>query len=239
MKDLQIGYKGIDMKVGLIGDYQESVPAHQAIPTALELAAGQVGTTVEFEWLHSNTLHQTQLQDYSALWCVPASPYENTENVLQAIKYAREENVPFLGTCGGYQHAALEFARHELGYDKADNTEINPQTTMPLISGLACKLYDEEGAIKLTQNSLIAEIYDATSISEEYFCGYGVNRDYLHIFEGTDLYVSGFVEDGDPRCLEIAANKFHLGTAFQPERSALKGSPHPLICAFLNAAKHA
>jgi len=191
------------MKVGLIGDYKESVTAHQAIPTALKLAADQIGTPVEFKWLHSNELQQSQLPDYAALWCVHASPYENTENVLQAIKFARHENVPFLGTCGGYQHAALEYVRHELGYSEAENAEINPQA----------------------------------AIREEYFCGYGVNRDYLTIFEGTDLVVSGFDDDGDPRCLEITDNKFFIGTAFQPERSALKGSAHPLICAFLNAAK--
>ena len=225
------------MKVGLIGDYKESVTAHQAIPTALELAAGQIDTPVEFEWLHSNELQQSQLLDYAALWCVPASPYENTEHVLQAIKFARQENVPFLGTCGGYQHAALEYARHELGYIEAENAEINPQAAMPLISGLVCKLYDEEGSIQLTQKSQIAEIYGASKISEEYFCGYGVNRDYLTIFEGTDLFVSGFDDDGDPRSLEITTHKFFIGTAFQPERSALKGSAHPLICAFLDAAK--
>ncbi len=225
------------MKVGLIGDYKKSVTAHQAIPTALKLAADQIGTPVEFKWLHSNELQQSQLPDYAALWCVPASPYENTENVLQAIKFARHENVPFLGTCGGYQHAALEYVRHELGYSEAENAEINPQAAMPLISGLVCKLYDEEGSIQLTQKSKMAEIYGASTIREEYFCGYGVNRDYLTIFEGTDLVVSGFDDDGDPRCLEITDNKFFIGTAFQPERSALKDSAHPLICAFLNAAK--
>ena len=145
-------------------------------------------TPVEFEWLDSNELHQSQLLDFAALWCVPASPYNDTENVLNAIKFARLQNVPFLGTCGGYQHAALEYARHELGYSEADNTEIDPQTAMPLISGLSCKLYDEEGSIQLTQKSQIAEIYGASTIHEEYFCGYGVNRDYLRIFEGTDLF---------------------------------------------------
>jgi len=146
--------------------------------------------------------------------------------------------VPFLGTCGGYQHAALEFARYELNYSEAENAEINPQTTMPLISGLACKLYDEEARINLAKNSKIAQIYGSTSISEEYFCGYGVNREYLHLFNETELDFTGFDEEGDPRSLEIRDRTFFIGTAFQPERSALKGDTHPLICAFLQASQN-
>jgi len=122
------------MKIGLIGDFQESVTAHRAIPKAVELAATQIAQTVAVTWLHTNQLHAVPLHEFSALWCVPASPYENTENVLQTINYARKQDIPFLGTCGGYQHAALEFARNELGYANAENAEINPSTTMPIIS---------------------------------------------------------------------------------------------------------
>jgi len=110
---------------------------------------------------------------------------------------------------------------------------------MPLISSLACKLYDECARIKLTENSKIAEIYGEHTISEEYYCGYGVNLEYLHIFDGTEMYFSGFDEDGDPRSLEITTNQFFIGTAFQPERSAFSGKSHPLICAYLSAAKNA
>lgn len=223
------------MKIGLIGDFQEDVTAHQAIPRALAIAANKQEKTVEYKWLHSDTLSEISLDDFDGLWCVPASPYCNTENVLQAICYARSENVPFLGTCGGYQYAALEYVRNGLNIAEADNAEVNPTTPIPLISSLVCKLYDEEARIDLKKNSQIAKIYGATSISEEYFCGYGVNREYLNIFEGSGMYFSGFDEDGDPRSLEISSNKFFIGTAFQPERSALKGTSHPLISAFLHA----
>jgi len=224
------------MRIGLIGDYQESVAAHRAIPKALELAATELAVSVEFDWLHSNELSGISLNDYVALWCVPASPYQDNESVLHAIRYAREEDVPFLGTCGGYQYAALEFAQTVLGYSQAENTEVQPETTMPLISSLACKLYDESARIKLIEKSKIARIYGENTILEEYYCGYGVNSEYLQIFDGTDLYFSGFDEDGDPRSLEITTKKFFIGTAFQPERSAFNGISHPLICAYLSAA---
>lgn len=223
------------MRVGLIGDYDVSVTAHKAIPLALELASKKISRSVEFQWLNTDSFKLSSLSEFDALWCVPASPYKNTDKVLRAIRFARENNVPFLGTCGGYQHAALEFAQNVLGYREAENLEINPEASMPLISGLACKLYDQKAQINLIEGSSIAAIYGTTKISEEYFCGYGVNREYLHIFESSDMCFTGFDEDGDPRSLEISKNRFFVGTAFQPERSAFEGLAHPLICEYLNA----
>lgn len=223
------------MRVGLIGDYDVSVTAHKAIPLALELASKKISRSVEFQWLNTDSFKLSSLSEFDALWCVPASPYKNTDKVLRAIRFARENNVPFLGTCGGYQHAALEFAQNVLGYREAENLEINPEASMPLISGLACKLYDQKAQINLIEGSSIAAIYGTTKISEEYFCGYGVNREYLHIFESSDMCFTGFDEDGDPRSLEISKNRFFVGTAFQPERSAFEGLAHPLIYEYLNA----
>lgn len=224
------------MKVGLIGDFDSTVTAHKAIPIALELASKEISSTVEYQWLNSSTFKQDSLPEFDALWCVPASPYKNTNNVLLAIQFARENDIPYLGTCGGYQHAALEFAQNVLGYSDAGNVETNPDTSMPLISGLTCKLYDQKAQVDLIRESGIAAIYGTTTISEEYFCGYGVNREYLPIFNKTDMHFTGFDEDGDPRSLEVPNKRFFIGTAFQPERTAFEGISHPLICAFLNAA---
>lgn len=235
------------MKIGLIGDYQESITAHRAIPVALQLAADSLDLSVEPKWLPSDELQHESLDAYSGLWCVPASPYSNNENVFAAIEYARREDIPFLSTCGGYQYAALEFVRNELGYKQAENAEINPQTAMPVISGLSCKLYDERSEISFTKDSRIAAIYGKTRVAEEYYCGFGVNREYLNLYEDSDMRFSGFDSDGDPRSLEIPTHRFFIGTAFQPERSALSSeihptirkevSAHPLIVAFVAAVK--
>ncbi|MEM7193610.1 MAG: hypothetical protein AAF402_01580 [Pseudomonadota bacterium] len=225
--------------IALVGDYQQSVTAHQAIPLALDYAANAMSMEIHYQWIHSQEVNLRSLEQFSGIWCVPASPYTNTENVLLAIHYARVNDRPFLGTCGGYQHAALEFARNALDYPEADNAEINPNCKMPLISGLSCRLYDQSADIFLAKGSRITDIYQSEKITEDYFCGFGVNRDYLGIFDHSDLCFSGFDTDGDPRTLEIPHNRFFIGTAFQPERSALTDCVHPLISAFVTAAAEA
>jgi CTP synthase (UTP-ammonia lyase) len=227
------------MEIALVGDYKDDVVAHRAIPMAIKLASESESTTSTIQWIHSEEIVVEELVNYSAFWCVPASPYMNMENVLKVIEYARSNNVPFLGTCGGYQHAALEYVRNALGYREADNAEVNPEAKMPLVAALFCKLYEVQNQINLVPGSFVQNIYEAERVKEEYNCGYGVNPEYLSLFEGSDMAFTGFDEDGDPRVLEIKRNNFFVGTAYQPERSALSGSSHPLIQYFVKCAAHA
>ena len=100
------------LRVGLIGDRDDSVVAHRAIPQALALAADVTSIPVEWEWVGTDTIGDgNTLHAFDALWCVPASPYRDMDGALTAIRYAREAGVPFLGTCGGFQHAVVEYAR--------------------------------------------------------------------------------------------------------------------------------
>lgn len=227
------------MKIGLVGDHDETVTAHRAIPLAIELASRDLSVDLEIHWIDSEDVPRFDLGSFSGLWCIPASPYRNMENVLEAIGFARNEDIPFLGTCGGYQHAALEFARNALGYVQANNAEVNPDAEMPLVSPLVCKLVEVTDEIRLQENSRIAEICGSSLISEEYRCSFGVNREYLPLFDGSEMKFTGFDASGDPRVLEIPAKRFFIGTAFQPERSALRNRPHPIVRAFLEAAKNA
>jgi CTP synthase (UTP-ammonia lyase) len=89
-----------DVRVALIGDFNASVTAHQAIPQALLLAGEDAGLTVEGLWSHTSLLSDpaAQLEDFDGIWCVPASPYANTEGALDAIRFARESKKPYLGT---------------------------------------------------------------------------------------------------------------------------------------------
>jgi CTP synthase (UTP-ammonia lyase) len=226
------------MKIGLVGDYSENVTAHRAIPIALDLSSRDLSINLEIHWINSEDIPQFDLGSFSGLWCVPASPYKSMENVLQLINFARNEDIPFLGTCGGYQHAALEFARNALGFSHADNGEVNPDAEMPLISALVCKLVEVTDKIQLEENSRIANIYSRNLICEEYRCSFGVNREYLPIFDGSEMRFTGSDSEGDPRVLEIQKNHFFIGTAFQPERSALRNQSHPIVRAFLEAAKN-
>lgn len=227
------------MRIGLVGDYNPDVTAHRAIPAAVEIASTDLGCPASISWVYSQEIPNVELREFSGFWCIPASPYREKGNVLDVIAFARRNNIPFLGTCGGYQHAALEFARNELGYVGADNSEENPETRMPLISALTCRLRNEAAKIILNRDSKLFQIYGGDVVSETYNCGFGVNPDYLDIFCGSDMQFTGFDVDGDPRALELKCNNFFVGTAFQPERSAFLGKPHPIIKSFLRAASNA
>ena len=136
-------------RIALIGDYRESVVAHRAIPVALDLAVQGLRADVSWEWLPSRDLQpsaQALLEPYAAVWCVPGSPYENTQGVIEAIRFARLQKRPFLGTCGGFQHALLEYAQAVWGLDAA-HAETNPEAEDPVIARLTCSLVDVRGGL--------------------------------------------------------------------------------------------
>lgn len=134
--------------VGLVGDYSQTVPAHRAIPLALQGAADALHIEVGFEWLPTEEITSvSRISRFNGLWCVPASPYRSTEGALLAIRHARENAVPFLGTCGGFQHAVIEYARNGLGWADADNAETAPDAARAVISPLACALIEAMGSV--------------------------------------------------------------------------------------------
>src|SRR6185295_9722167 len=113
------------MRIGLIGDYDASVTAHQAIPLALQLAGRSLeNRNVESVWLPTESLVEAsdrRLSGFNGIWCVPASPYRSMAGALAGIRFARTNRVPFLGTCGGFQHALLEYVREVLGETRAEH----------------------------------------------------------------------------------------------------------------------
>lgn len=227
------------ISIALIGDYDSAVTAHAAIPKALEIAGSAVGLHVEGTWLASGRLAGAALQrlaSFDAAWCVPGSPYASMEGALESIRCARETGLPFLGTCGGYQHAVLEFARTVLGLEDAGNTEVDPDTATPLIAPLSCALVEQTAAILFSKGSYMRRVHGADEVVEGYHCSYGVNPEYLPLFAHSALRFTGFDARGEPRCFELHGHPFFIGTAYQPERSASTGAPHPLIVAFMRAA---
>ena len=222
--------------IALIGDYNESVTAHQAIPSAIGLAAGALNIDVFYEWVSTASVDVDRLSQFHAIWCVPASPYQDREGAFNAIQFARRHNIPFLGTCGGYQHAVLEYARNVLGFDNAENTEEVPDAQMPLISSLGCPLVEKTEAVVIEADSLAGRLYQSEKVDEDYHCSFAINPDYQFIFDNTELHFTGKSEAAEPRILEIPQHRFFLGTAFQPERSSLKNQVHPLVVGFLQAA---
>ena len=226
-------------RIALIGDYDPGVKAHQGIPLALTLASAG-GKTLRWDWLHTSTLADdpaAQLSAFDAVWCVPASPYANTRGALAAIRFARLTGRPFLGTCGGFQHALLECAEGVWGIEAPAHAELDPAASDPVIAPLACSLVEQSGEIRFVKGSRLAGIYGVDAATEGYHCRYGLNPRFADRLTAGPLVVSGRDEEGAVRAVELDGHPFFLATLFQPERSGLVNRRHPLIAAFV-AASH-
>jgi CTP synthase (UTP-ammonia lyase) len=222
--------------VGLIGDFDPTVPAHQAIPLALQAAAHCIEAAVSFEWIPTGEIGSAARVDgFSGLWCVPASPYHSAEGALRTIRYAREKPVPFLGTCGGFQHALLEHARNVLGWTDAGHAETEPGTGRQVITPLQCALVEASGLIRIKPGTHLAAAYKCAEVTEGYRCRYGLNPDFQAALLAGPLRASAYDEHGEVRAVELQGHPFFVATLFQPERAALNGRRAPLVETFARA----
>ena len=227
------------IRIALIGDYHPQVRAHVAIPQALQLAADALACAIEPLWIATPSLDQgteKQLSAFDAIWCVPNSPYASMGGALRAIQFARESKRPFLGTCGGFQHAVIEYARNVLRLGEADHAESNPDAAMPMITRLSCPLAGARASIRLKPGSRIQAIYGSIEVAENYNCNFGLNPRFESLLNDGKMIVSGRDEKGEVRAVELNGHRFYIATLFQPEQSALTGAAHPLIRAFVRAA---
>jgi CTP synthase (UTP-ammonia lyase) len=230
-------------KLALVGDYSSEVIAHRAIPRALELACAGKQRNLTWQWVATRDLRNAarDLAKFSAVWLVPASPYENMAGALEAVRFARETNRPFLGTCGGFQHALIEFARNVAGLTTADHAETNPHGTTLVIAPLACSLVEQTGALRFAPGSLLRAAYGRETAQEGYHCSYGLNPAHRAQLERAGLRFTAFDENDEVRAAElpVSLHPFFVGTLFQPERAALREVLPPLVAAFVRAAARA
>lgn len=224
------------LRIGLIGDYNPSVTAHQAIPLALALAESETDLPLELEWLPTDTITaETDLSRHDGLWCVPASPYRSMDGALRAIRFARETPRPFLGTCGGFQHAVVEYARSVLGWADADHAESAPGAGRAVVSPLSCALVEAIDGVRLTAGSRLAEAYGRLEAAEGYHCSYGLNPQFAEALTAGPLRRCALDARGEIRAVELDGHPFFVATLFQPERAALGGVLPPLVRAFVRA----
>jgi CTP synthase (UTP-ammonia lyase) len=228
------------IRIALIGDYRLDVPAHVAIPRAIELAANDLDCASEMTWMQTDSpeLRDQQprtLDAYDGVWCVPGSPYASMDGALHAITFARQHRVPFLGTCGGSQHALIEYARNVLGLAEADHAESNPASELPLIAPLSCPLVEVADRITLFPGTRIAQLYGKNEVQELYHCSFGPSLQYQHLFNDDRMCIAGLDDEGQARAFELTTHPFYLLTLFQPERSASTNVVHPLIRGFVQA----
>jgi CTP synthase (UTP-ammonia lyase) len=196
-----------NIAIGLIGDYNQSVPAHRAAPLALQRAARALHIEIGFEWVPTEEVTSaSRISRFDGLWCVPASPYRSMEGALLAIRYARENRMPFLGTCGGFQHAVVEYA-----------------------------LVEVTGPVRLFRGTRIASAYGVSDTTEGYRCRYGLNPEFRAALVAGPLRAAADDETGEVRAVELDGHPFFVATLFQPERAALNGGSAPLVVAFASA----
>ena len=227
-----------DVTIALIGDRSDAVVAHRAIPLALGMAARELGIEVRHEWVPSEEIASSErVARFDGLWCVPGSPYRNMDGVLLAIRHARERERPFLGTCGGFQHAVLEYARNVLDWRDADHAESSPGAERAVISPLACGALRDLDPVRLLAGTRLAEAYGRLDAAEEYSCRFGVNPAFRAALVTGAMRESAVDANGDLRAVELVDHPFFVCTLFQPERAALRGETPPLVVALLKVCR--
>jgi CTP synthase (UTP-ammonia lyase) len=225
-------------RLALVGDRSPNVLAHQRIPSVIKALSAANGEALDVYWLHSTSIEpSTDLRGFDGIWALPGSPYANTAGVLHAITTARTHDIPFLGTCAGFQHLLLEFARNVCGLSDIEHGEAEPGSPHLLLIPLACSLLGEEGGVTIVGDTLAARIMSAGRTTERYFCSFGLNATYLPALEAGGLVVSGRDDEGEMRVGELTDHPFFLGTLFQPELSSDSTWIHPVLRSFVDAAR--
>lgn len=225
-------------RIGVVGDFQAGFEPHEAIPVSIDHHAD--GTTVAVDWLPTDAIATPaadSLDSYDGLWIAPGSPYRSLHGALVAIRHARLGNVPLLGTCGGFQHVVLEYARNVLGFADAHHAEYDPYASRLFITSLSCSLVGKTLEVHLEPGSHAAAAQGATEVFERYYCNFGLNPDHEQELVDGGLAITGRDSDGEPRVVELPDHDFFIATLYVPQTSSTSDAPHPLIGSFLAAAE--
>jgi CTP synthase (UTP-ammonia lyase) len=223
-------------RIALVGDRSANVRAHTRIPVIVDALLSREGIALDPYWIATPDVSKCDLSGFDAIWLTPGSPYASSDGALAAVRTARERRVPFLGTCGGFQHALVEYARNVCGLANVENAETVPDAAEQLIVPLECSLMGHEEAVMIVPGTLAAKISGPGRRTERYHCSYGLNLDYLEALADGGLRFSGFDDGGQVRIAELPGHPFFLCTLFQPELYGDGTQPHPIIRAFATAA---
>lgn len=226
------------IKIGIIGDFSSNRPSHIATNEALQHCAEYLGIKIELQWLPTEALEgivDIHISKFDGFWCAPGSPYISMKGALNAIRFARENDYPFLGTCGGFQHAVIEYVQNKLGLSDAKHAEVDPDASNLVITPLSCSLVGETRKILINKDSKIYEFYNKTEVEERFSCNFGINPDYRKIIDASGFKVVGTDEKSEARILDLVSNKFFIATLFQPQLSSSPTKPHKLILAYLSS----
>ncbi len=238
------------VEIGLIGKYNELPDAYKSITESFIHAGAKNEVKVKINWIHSESLTVenaiSKLKNLNGILVAPGFGERGIDGKIEAIKYARENDIPFFGVCLGMQMAVIEFARNVLNLDNASSTEMDKKSSHPVID-----LMEEQKNItnyggtmrlgawdcKLEENSKIKNIYKKEFISERHRHRYEFNDKYLKQFEKAGMLATG----KNPKtnlveAIEIPSHSWFIGVQYHPEYKSTVLNPHPLFVDFVKAA---
>jgi len=238
--------------IGLIGKYIELQDAYKSILESFIHAGAMNDCKVQVVNVHSEYVDEgnvnEKLMGLDGLLVAPGFGFRGIEGKIVAVKYARENNLPFFGICLGMQMAAIEFARNVLGIKEADSTEMNPDTPEPVIDMMEeqKKITMKGGTMRLgsypchiKENTLAYSIYETAEINERHRHRWEFNNKYLKKFEEAGMIASGInVQSGLVEIIELTSHPFFIGVQFHPELKSTVENPQPVFVHFIKAAKN-
>jgi len=247
----KLNYPKSRVKIGLIGKYIELQDAYKSILEAFVHAGAVNQCKVQIVNIHSEYITDTnvgeKLKELDGLLVAPGFGTRGVEGKIVAVKYARENKMPFFGICSGMQMAVIEYARNVMGWSDAHSTEMNAQTTHPVIALMEeqKKVKKKGGTMRLgaypcviAPNTLASRIYDQTQISERHRHRWEFNNNYLTDFENAGMVPSGKnPQNGLVEIVELPNHPFFIGVQYHPELKSTVEIPHPLFVSFIQASK--
>jgi CTP synthase len=242
-----------EVRIGIVGKYVEYEDSYKSLKEALVHGATGQNLKLNLTWVEAEGLEtkdprdaESQLQGFDGILVPGGFGNRGIQGMLNAIRYAREKEVPYFGICLGMQTACIEYARNVCGLADADSSEFNPATPHRIIYKLReLRGIDELGGTmrlgawtcKLEPNSQAAKAYGALEISERHRHRYEFNREYEDILTGGGLRITGSTPDGTyVEIVEIPDHPYFLGCQFHPEFKSKPLEPHPLFSAFIQAS---
>jgi CTP synthase (UTP-ammonia lyase) len=219
--------------ITLVGDRQ---PAH-ASHRELDAVRGQLGEGVAADWVATDGDRVRDLGEFDGIWLVPGSPYADDAAAYAAVRWARENDVPFLGTCGGLQYAVLEYFRNVLGVAAASHAESDGRDASNVVHALACDLQGDERLVRPIRGTRFSRLVNDEPFVGMHYCSYAPGPSEVERLVEAGMVVEATAEDAGAEVLELPANRFFVLTLFQPQVGALAGKPlHPLLREFVRCA---
>ena len=222
------------VSIAVLGDRNPEYLTHRELDATLALMPADV----DARWLP--TPDAAFAADADGLWVVPGTPYQDDDAVLEAIRTARAEGMPILGTCGGFQYMLVEFARNVAGLDDAAHAETDPDAPEPVVARLSCSLVGEERPVTAIAGTRIAALCGPAPFTGFHWCNYGLVPGREAALVEAGLVVAARAPDAGVEAVELPGHPFYLATLFQPQvGSSASGRLHPVIGALVSAARGA